>query len=496
MKWARPAVQAVISVLLLYMLISCGLLPAKYLGIAVAAVVVLFLITFLFSRSESLAARSVGTIVAVVVCVALVFATIYLRQVVKTLDQISTSNTEINNMVVAVAQTNDAQAIEETSGYTFGVYEGTDASTVQEMVKEVGMVNGDAQIQTRSFSSALEMAHALLDGTIDAAICNQAYTSLLDEAIQDYSSQVRVIFEKAFEVASDADSDAANPAVASDGSDDTHTTIDRGEGKDTVIARDISLTEDSYTILISGIDVSGPINTTSRSDVNILMTVNPKTHKILLTTTPRDYFVLIPGVSGDQRDKLTHAGIYGIRTSMRTLQNLYGIDITNYIRINFDSLIQLVDALDGVDVDSEFEFDSMGFHFVQGTNHLNGEQALAFSRGRYAFETGDNQRGKNQMLVLTAIINKLQSPALLKNPSNVLDVVGRSMQTSIPSSQIRKVISWQLDNPQGWSISRQAVTGTDDNQQTFSMPGTSLYVMWPDEASVTNAARAIGDLMQ
>ena len=135
MKWARPAVQAVISVLLLYMLISCGLLPAKYLGL-------------LFSRSESLAARSVGTIVAVVVCVALVFATIYLRQVVKTLDQISTSNTEINNMVVAVAQTNDAQAIEETSGYTFGVYEGTDASTVQEMVKEVGMANGDAQIQS------------------------------------------------------------------------------------------------------------------------------------------------------------------------------------------------------------------------------------------------------------------------------------------------------------------------------------------------------------
>ena len=100
------------------------------------------------------------------------------------------------------------------------------------------------------------------------------------------------------------------------------------------------------------------------------------------------------------------------------------------------------------------------------------------------------------MLVLTAIINKLQSPALLKNPSNVLDVVGRSMQTSIPSSDIRKVISWQLDNPRGWSISRQAVTGTDDNQQTFSMPGTSLYVMWPDEASVTNAAKAIEDMMR
>ena len=226
-----------------------------------------------------------------------------------------------------------------------------------------------------------------------------------------------------------------------------------------------------------------------------MMTVNPRTHRILLTTTPRDYFVPIPGITGDSRDKLTHAGIYGVYSSMRTLEELYGIDIHSYIRINFDSLIQLVDALDGVDVHSDYEFDSVGYHFVAGENHLNGEQALAFSRGRYAFKDGDNQRGKNQMLVLTAILNKLQSPALLKNPSGVLDVVGRSMQTNLRTSQITKLIAWQLDQGTGWDISRQAVTGTGDKQETFSMPGKTLYVMWPDETSVKEAGDKIREMM-
>jgi LCP family protein required for cell wall assembly len=248
-------------------------------------------------------------------------------------------------------------------------------------------------------------------------------------------------------------------------------------------------------VLISGIDVNGPISTTSRSDVNILMTVNPLTHKILLTTTPRDYYVYIPEISGDMRDKLTHAGIYGVKTSMRTLEELYGIKISDYVRINFDSLINLVDALGGVDVDSEYDFESYGFQFHKGINHLDGEQALAFSRERYAFSSGDNQRGQNQMLVLTAILDKLQSPALLKNPSGVLEVMGSSMQTSFTTDQITELISWQLDNGQGWEIERQAVTGTGDSQQTFSMKGTDLYVMWPDEEAVSEAAAKIAETM-
>lgn len=195
------------------------------------------------------------------------------------------------------------------------------------------------------------------------------------------------------------------------------------------------------------------------------------------------------------RDKLTHAGIYGVKTSMRTLEELYETDIQHFIRINFDSLVLLVDALGGVDVYSEYSFDARGYSFYKGTNHMNGEQALAFSRARYAFAQGDKQRGRNQTLVLTAIINKLMSPALLKNPSGVLDVVGKSMQTSIQTAQITKAIAWQLDSGEGWDIDRQSVDGTGDSEQTFSMQGINSYVMWPDEDSVSRASEKIREVM-
>ena len=323
------------------------------------------------------------------------------------------------------------------------------------------------------------MGQDLLDGNLDAVICNKAYIDLLDDAVGEFSQKTRVILEKEFET-------QIEEGAGGNGSGET--AAGTAEARLGSRQRGDNPTEHPFNILISGIDVHGPISTTSRSDVNIIMTVNPLNHRILLTTTPRDYYVFIPGISGDDRDKLTHAGVYGVKTSMRTLENLYDIGISDYIRINFDSLIQLVDALGGVDVNSEVAFDSGEYHFSEGMNHMGGEEALAFSRARYQFGSGDNQRGRNQMLVLTAILNKLQSPDLLRDPSEVLDVVGRSMQTSFTSEEIADVISWQLDSGHGWDIGRQAVTGTGDSQQTFSMSGTDLYVMWPDEESVSAAS--------
>ena len=477
LQWAMPAVQTVISALLLFLLVSSGLLPGKYLGITVAVILVLLAVNFLFARSRSTASRSLGNILAIFVSGMLVFAIVYVQHILKTLDQIAGTDTQIESMVVLVKNDSAAQGVEETHGYLFGVHEGAGGELLDEMSAEVLRQNGDSALNKQSFDSPLEMASALLDGKVDAVICNKAYIELLDDAISDYSSQTRILYEKEFETEIEGEAALA-------------------DGKDADRTRGTSLTDHSYNVLISGIDVSGPIATTSRSDVNIMMTVNPATHRILLTTTPRDYYVIIPGVSGEERDKLTHAGIYGVKTSMRTLENLYGVEISDYIRINFDSLIQLVDALDGVDVNSDYEFDSGEYHFVKGENHLDGEQALAFSRNRYAFGDGDNQRGKNQMLVLTAILNKLQSPALLSNPSQILDVVGRSMQTSFTRKQITDMIAWQLDSGHGWDIGRQSVSGSGDSQQTFSMRGTELYVMWPDEEEVAKAAERIREVME
>lgn len=490
-KWAEPVIQTVISVLLLALMVASGLLPVKYLGIAVVLVLLLLALTFLSARSKNTAARSLGAILALVVCVVLIVAVVYLRQIMSALHQISGTDTQIVNVAVLVPAEDPAQSIGETAGYRFGLYEGADASLLEEMVREIGDLNGDADLQTDLFESPLALTTALLDGRIDAAVCNKAFFPLLEEAVEDFSARTRILYEKEFETEIDSSGAWKRGWIGSDGAG-TGASAQEAVKKGKVW----ELTKEPFTVLISGIDVSGPINTTSRSDVNILMTVNPVTHRILLTTTPRDYYVYIPGISGDRRDKLTHAGIYGVRNSMNALENLYGIGISDYIRINFDSLVQLVDVLGGVDVNSEVAFDSGTNHFVKGVNHLNGEQALAFSRNRYAFEEGDVQRGKNQMLVLTAIIDKLQSPALLKNPAQVLDVIAKSMQTSITTGQITKVIAWQLDNAHKWQIDRQSVTGTGDAQKPYSMPDTELYVMWPDEASVREASGKIRDMMR
>ena len=207
--------------------------------------------------------------------------------------------------------------------------------------------------------------------------------------------------------------------------------------------------------------------------------------KILLSTTPRDYYVTIPGVSGEQRDKLTHAGIYGVDVSMATLENLYGIDISYYARVNFTSLIKIVDALGGVEVQSEYAFSAGGYSFQEGTNYLNGEQALAFSRERYSFSGGDNQRGKNQEAVLTGILQKAMSPAILTNASALITSVSDSVETNMTRQEMAKFINMQLSDGASWTIESTAAVGTGDNQACYSSGSQLLYVMWPDEASVS-----------
>ena len=253
--------------------------------------------------------------------------------------------------------------------------------------------------------------------------------------------------------------------------------------------------EEPFNVYISGIDVSGAISTTSRSDVNIIMTVNPNTHKILLTSTPRDYYVTIPGISGEQRDKLTHAGIYGVDKSMETLENLYGIDLSYYARVNFTSLMTIVDALGGVDVNSEYEFTAGGYQFNKGVNHLDGKAALAFSRERYSFQDGDNQRGRNQEAVLTAILNKAMSPAILLNASSIISSVSDSVETNMTSDDIAKFINMQLSEGTSWQIESTAAVGTGDTQACFSSGSQPLYVMWPDEATVATISQKMQQIL-
>ena len=261
------------------------------------------------------------------------------------------------------------------------------------------------------------------------------------------------------------------------------------------------ITKEPFVVYLSGVDTRGELTEKARSDVNILAAVNPVTKQVVLINTPRDYYVDLAGTNS--KDKLTHAGLYGVQTSMDTLGNLYGVDVQHYIRINFAGFINIVDALGGVDVYSDQAFTSVGSPgyydpttFAEGWNHLDGKAALAFARERHAFKTGDVQRGINQMKVIDAMLNKIKSPALLMGFSKIMDSAADCFVTSLSQNQISALVRMQLSDFAEWNIESYTVTGSSGSStKCYSAKGQKLYVMKPDENSVAKAKEMIAAVM-
>ena len=261
------------------------------------------------------------------------------------------------------------------------------------------------------------------------------------------------------------------------------------------------ITKEPFVLYLSGVDNRGELTEKARSDVNILAVVNPTTKRVALINTPRDYYVDLAGT--DSKDKLTHAGLYGVETSMATLGNLYGIQVDHYIRIDFSGFISIIDAVGGVDVYSDQAFTSVGSPgyydpttIAEGWNHLVGKSALAFARERHAFASGDIQRGINQMKVIDAMANKLKSPTVLMSFSKLMDAVSDCFVTSLSQEQISALVRMQLGDLASWDIESCSVTGSSGkSSQCYSAKGQSLYVMKPDESSVSKAKELIASVL-
>ena len=247
-----------------------------------------------------------------------------------------------------------------------------------------------------------------------------------------------------------------------------------------------------FTVYISGIDTFGAVSTRSRSDVNIMAVVNTNTRQVLLISTPRDYYVPL-SISGGVRDKLTHAGIYGVDVSKDTLAMLYGIDIDYYFRVNFSGFEKLIDSLGGVTVQSDYTFDAGGYHYEKGANHLNAEEALAFARERYSFAEGDRQRGRNQMAVITGVINRMLSPAVLNDFSGLMEGLEEAFESDIPYDGLAGLVRMQLSDGGAWNIVTYSVDGTGKRASTYSM-SSSVYVMEPDQDTVDHAKELISQV--
>ena len=455
-------IQLLMTVLFIVVVWSSGMIPGKYLAALVVVLLVLFGALFAMQYLKS-RIYILGIVLSLLISLGLGVASFYMLRADQMLADVGGATYKTDNMIVVVRADDASENILDAQNYTFGIQTSLDQENNQKMLEDLTKVLGK-EPDLSEYVNVQAEAQALLNGEIGAAIYNEAFTGIIEDEIEGYSDQVKILYQY---------------------------------GIDTVIAQEEENknVDEPFNIYISGIDVSDSITTNSRSDVNIIMTVNPNTHKILLSTTPRDYCGTIPGVSGGQRDKLTHAGIYGVDVSMATLENLYGIDISYYARVNFTSLIRIVDALGGVEVNSEYAFSAGGYSFQEGTNYLNGEEALAFSRERYSFSAGDNQRGKNQEAVLTGILQKAMSPAILMNASQLITSVSDSVETNMTRQEMAKFINMQLSDGASWSIESTAAVGTGDNQACYSSGSQLLYVMWPDEASVAEISSKMQSIL-
>ena len=329
-------------------------------------------------------------------------------------------------------------------------------------------INKEVNVEFETGDNLTDLGNDLLDENIEAILVSSSQYAMISEEIENFEDDTRIIYKSDHEIEKTAE-------ISTSGS---KYTIENG----------------IFNVYISGIDTSGSISNVSRSDANIIATVNTKTHEVLLTSIPRDYYVTLH--SKGAKDKLTHSGIYGINETVTTVEDLLDIDINYYVRVNFTTVIKLVDLLGGIDVYSANSFSSDGYTFSQGYNHLNGDAALVFSRERYSFASGDNQRVKNQQAVIEAIAKKvLNSSTLLTRYTDILDSLQGSFQTNIEQDEMSSLVRAQLSDMSSWKFSNNALEGTGSYGPTYSMGSTQLYIMLPNQTSVANAKAKINEAM-
>ena len=463
------AALVICSAVLVVRLISTKFLPTGQLLLVVGALLVLSGLHgwVQLPRREKTGGKIACGIVALILAAAMLYGASALGSVQHAITDVADKSVETDITCVIVNADDPAQTLDDVKGYLFGILEDRDTENTQSLLQQLQEKLGAAE--HTAYASPALLTDALYDDQVGAILLNKGYIPLLEEqeGYADFSDRTRILYEY-------TTSKAVEPTPA-----DTNTPVD--------------VTKDPFVVYCSGIDArSSNINITSRSDVNILAVVNPTTRQILLVNTPRDYY--LPLAHNGQLDKLTHAGIYGTGESMQTLDNLYGTHTSFYMRVNFAGLTKIVDALGGVDVYSTKTFSMGGYSFTEGVNHLNGEAALCFSRERYAFADGDNQRGKNQMAVIQAIISKASSPAVLKNYQTLLSSLSDAFITSLSYDDIASLVQMQLQDMSGWHVTSYAVSGSGDTSYCYAL-GDAAWVMRPNMDTVNTAKELIRQVM-
>ena len=508
MAMRKPLLQRLIFAgLFLLMLISevfavikllrLDMLPPSYLMILVG-VLALFsvgigLLLFIRSFRPAKVRRIAACVLAVILtCGCTAIATVA-NDVMRTLEATTRDFLEIPTREIYVLADNPALEVEETSTYTYGYLKNYDEDCTQQAFEKIIKRLG-SEPSTAGYTSIATMVTALLENRIDAIVLNGGLVSLLEETeeFMDFSAQTKVLAQIRVEEEEMLPESAAVMVEEETNQEQTAATEMSQQTESTEAPVDYTELE-PFVVYVSGSDsYDTEVVKYGRSDVNILAVVNPLTKQVLLINTPRDYYVNTTAKAGE-KDKLTHCGIYGTKCSMRTLGNLYGVDIEYFVRINFSGFKKFIDALGGITVYSDYAFTAITRTDIkEGENHLTGQQALDFARERYTLPGGDNDRGKHQMQVITAVIEKATTgTTIITNYSDIMDSVEGMFTMNLPTELIGDVMKMQLSDMARWNVVSFSATGSYAQEETYSMPGVKLSVLEPHNSSIRKAARLI-----
>lgn len=457
--------QLISSMTLIIILLMLNMLPMNYIIIISSLIFIVFCYLFLKMIQNRRRRKRVRKYkyCSLLTSICLLIASVYVFRGYSLLNNVSGENKQIYTYSLITLVDKTYEEVTDLNDENISMYFKVDTDYMYYVTDQLKEEINFKQIGSDSFK---ELANNLYDGEVEAILINEAYRTSIENEYPNFTSETKSVWTYGI------------------------------EEEVTDFSKSVDVTKDTFNIYLSGTDTFGSVNTVSNSDVNLLVTINPTSKQILMTSIPRDLYVPLASSNGVE-DKLTHAGSYGIQESVETIEMLFDIDINYYARVNFTSIVDIIDTLGGVNVYSKYSFQTLhgGYWISKGYNELSGIQALGFVRERYALPEGDYDRGINQTELLKAMLEKVMSPTVIKNYSSILDSISNCFTTNMTSNEIQSIIKMQLNDFATWEFSSQQVQGEGGMDYTYSYPYQELSVQYPIDESLEQITDIINEMM-
>ena len=444
----------IVTITFINLVNTLNVIPNNYftLGVSILLMLTIFIVIFLFIKSKNIIIKTIKILcyilTAILIC-SYSFGIYYLNKTRSFIDNITIINEEVTNYYIVVLKESKYQETSDLYEQTLAYFDNTDKKVLDSLKLEL-------TYSTTSDTNILK--NKLYNNEVEAILISDIVKNKIEDDDETFSNKIKIL----------------------------ETISIKNKIED--ITKKVSIKNTPFNVLISGIDAYGNINQTSRNDVNIIATINPNTNEIILTSIPRDYYVQLHGTTG-YKDKLTHASYYGINTQIQTIEDIFDIDINYYVKVNFTTVIELVDELGGIDIYAD-QAVNLGNNckIKMGYNTVNGTCALAFSRERYSYIDGDRHRGRNQQEVIKAIFNKVSNTStLLSEYTNILNVLDGKFATNMDMNEVLNLMKYEINDLKNYHIESLQVDGYGSMGETYSYPYQKLWIMIPYQDTIENA---------